>query len=66
MNLHHLTQKTLPLVAAMVCLLTLPGCAPEVGSARWCDAMQDKPQGEWTFNETADYAKHCLLKSSSD
>jgi hypothetical protein len=40
----------------------LAACAPEVGSKAWCEAMQAKPKGDWTANETADYARHCLFK----
>ncbi len=42
--------------------LSCAACAPEVGSERWCQQMSDKPKGEWTANEAADYANHCLLK----
>ena len=37
------------------------GCAPEVGSKAWCDAMKEKPKGEWTANNASDFAKHCLF-----
>lgn len=37
-------------------------CAPEVGSERWCNAMKEKPKGDWSANEVADFAKHCLFK----
>lgn len=40
----------------------LAGCAPEVGSKKWCAAMEKKPKGDWTANEAADFAKHCLFK----
>lgn len=43
-------------------LAGVTACAPEVGSERWCNAMKDKPKGEWTANEVADFAKHCLFK----
>jgi hypothetical protein len=43
-------------------LLVLYGCAPEVGSERWCNGMKEKPKGEWSANEAADFARHCLLK----
>lgn len=43
-------------------LVMLTGCAPEIGSDRWCADMKAKPKGDWTANEAADYAKHCLLK----
>lgn len=40
----------------------LGACSPEIGSKAWCENMQAKPKGEWTANEAADYAKHCLFK----
>ncbi len=49
---------SLALVAAVV---GLSGCAPEVGSERWCEAMAEKPKGDWTANEALDYAEHCLI-----
>ena len=36
-------------------------CSPEVGSERWCKAMADKPKGDWTANEAAEYAKSCVF-----
>ncbi|OGA15126.1 MAG: hypothetical protein A3G25_09395 [Betaproteobacteria bacterium RIFCSPLOWO2_12_FULL_63_13] len=42
--------------------LWLGGCAPEVGSDRWCANLKEKPKGDWSFNEAADYAKHCIIK----
>jgi hypothetical protein len=50
------------LLLALATLTLLAGCAPEVGSKAWCEAMQAKPKGDWTANEAADYAKHCLFK----
>jgi hypothetical protein len=47
----------------IVIVLVLVGCAPEVGSQRWCEKMQTKPKGNWTLNEAADFAKHCILRS---
>jgi hypothetical protein len=52
-------KKLLPLIVA---LTLLSACSPEVGSQAWCDGMKDKPKGDWTANEAADYAKHCLFK----
>jgi hypothetical protein len=37
------------------------GCAPEVGSKAWCEQMNEKPKGDWSANEAADYAKHCVF-----
>jgi hypothetical protein len=46
--------------AAMVTLATT-ACSPEVGSEEWCSQMKEKPKGDWTANEAADFAKHCIL-----
>lgn len=48
------------LVLGLVVLLG--ACSAEVGSKKWCDNMEDKPEGDWTLTEAKDYAKHCLLK----
>ena len=42
--------------------MSMTGCAPEVGSEAWCQQMKDKDKGEWSANEAADFAKHCLFK----
>ncbi len=42
-------------------LLLLGGCAPEIGSEKWCAQLKEKPKGDWTANELADYTKHCLF-----
>ena len=56
-------MKTLPIYAiALLSLLAITGCAPKIGSEAWCKKVAEKPKGEWTGNEAADYAKHCLLK----
>ncbi len=36
-------------------------CSPEVGSKEWCADMKKKAKGDWSANEAADYAKHCIL-----
>ena len=43
-------------------LFLLAACTPPVGSEAWCRQMKDKPKGDWTANEAADFARHCLLK----
>lgn len=53
-------MKKLLLLAAIAFHLT--GCTAEVGSDAWCADLKEKPKGEWTMQETGDYAKHCLLK----
>ena len=47
----------------LTALAALSACEPEVGSARWCDAMREKPRGDWTANEALDFARHCLFES---
>ena len=42
--------------------LALFACTPEVGSEAWCEKMAEKPKGDWSANEAADYAKHCLFE----
>lgn len=49
------------LLAACLLLGGLAACSPEVGSEKWCANMKEKPKGEWTANEAADFAKHCLI-----
>ena len=39
----------------------LVGCAPEVGSPGWCEAMREKPRGDWTANEALEFARSCVL-----
>jgi hypothetical protein len=47
-------------------LACLSACAPEVGSERWCAKLRDTPKGDWSLNEAADYAKHCIIRRSDD
>ncbi|MGE6648710.1 DUF3012 domain-containing protein [Shewanella colwelliana] len=47
---------------ALALVTSLSGCAPEVGSEKWCKQMEDKPKGDWSANEAADYTKHCVFK----
>lgn len=49
-------------IAFFASLLVLQGCSPKVGSEAWCKKMKETPKGDWTANEAADFAKHCLLK----
>lgn len=47
-------------VAAMF-VSGLVGCAPEVGSQRWCEQMSEKPRGDWSTNEALDYTRYCIF-----
>ena len=48
-------------LVVVVASLALAACAPKVGSERWCEAMDDKPKGDWSVNDAATYTKHCVL-----
>lgn len=53
-------------VGVIVSSFYLAGCAPEVGSKKWCDQLDDKDKGEWTVDEVRDYARYCLLNNYTD
>lgn len=55
-------SKIVHLSVALALLVSLSACAPEVGGDRWCADMKAKPKGDWSANEAADYAKHCIFK----
>lgn len=48
----------------IVCSLT--GCAPEIGSDKWCENMLDKSKGDWTANEATEFARNCVFKTYDD
>ena len=41
-------------------------CAPEVGTKKWCESMDDKSGGDWSGNEAKAYAKHCVFENYID
>lgn len=46
---------------AVVSSLLISACSPDVGSEEWCAQLKEKPKGDWSANEAADYSKHCLF-----
>jgi hypothetical protein len=55
-------MKRLVAAAAVLPLLgALSACEPEVGTERWCEAMRDKPRGDWSANDALDFARHCVI-----
>ncbi len=52
------------IVIALVTLLSIniSACTPEVGSEKWCTNLKGKQKSDWTMNEAADYAQHCIIK----
>jgi len=49
------------LALVFISVTGLSACSPEVGSKEWCAELKEKPKGDWSSNEAADFAKHCLL-----
>jgi len=40
----------------------LGACSPEVGSAAWCEQMDEKSKGDWTVNEADAYVRNCIVR----
>jgi hypothetical protein len=45
----------------LVVVLGFIACSPEPGSKSWCYSMDEKPAGDWTANEAAEYGKSCVF-----
>jgi len=56
-----LMKTYLCVLGVLMGALILQGCSPEVGSEEWCKAMKEKPKGDWSSNEAADFTKHCIF-----
>ena len=41
--------------------LLLAACSADIGSEAWCGDLKEKPKGDWTASEAADFAKHCIF-----
>jgi hypothetical protein len=41
-------------------------CTPEIGSEAWCEDMAEKPKGDWTVNEAAEYAQSCVFNPANE
>ena len=59
-------MNTAKSLLAILSLVILAGCAPEIGSKAWCESMGEKPKSDWTANEAKEYAKNCLFKSDDE
>lgn len=59
-------NKVINTGSALAIATLLAACAPEVGSDAWCEDMTEKPKGDWSVNEAAEYAKSCVFKTSED
>ncbi len=54
-------RLALAVCGAILALFTI-ACSFQVGSEAWCEKLAKTPKGDWSANETADYAKHCLFE----
>ena len=54
------------IVGIVLSLVLLAACAPEVGTKKWCEQLDEKPNGDWTVNEAKAYAKHCVFENYVD
>lgn len=55
-------MKILGIALGVTLLISVSGCSPEVGSDKWCAQLKEKPKGDWSSNELADFTKHCVFK----
>jgi hypothetical protein len=56
-------KKLLVILTVLPFVLMQGGCAPEVGSDAWCEDMAEKPKGDWSANDAAEFAKSCVFKT---
>ena len=61
-----LMNKFLITLPILLLVSTLTACSPEVGSEAWCEDLAEKPKGDWSSNEAAEFAKSCVFKSYND
>lgn len=54
-------MKIIKLFGLLAVAYMISGCAPEVGSDAWCEALGKKSKADWSTNEALDFAKNCLV-----
>ncbi|WP_438969589.1 DUF3012 domain-containing protein [Methylophaga sp.] len=59
-----ITRHLAVFFTALMLTFFLSACSPEVGSEKWCQVMKDKPKGDWSTNEAADFTRHCIFPSN--
>ena len=55
-------NKFITLIISGFLFISVTGCSPEVGSDAWCTDLKEKPKGEWSANEAAEFTKSCIFK----
>ena len=58
----NIVKKYFPIGLFGAFMLLLSACAVEIGSDQWCADMKEKPKADWSANEAADFAEHCIFK----
>lgn len=56
-----LVKKVVSLGAVALFAVGVAACSPDVGSPEWCEQMKEKPKGDWTANEAAEFTKNCIM-----
>ena len=59
-SLHRAYPIVVALSIAVAAVVT--ACSPKVGSESWCSTKKETPRGDWSTNEAADFAKHCIFR----
>jgi hypothetical protein len=49
-------------LSVLVLSSLLLGCAPKVGSPKWCENMEAKSKLDWSLADAKSYAQFCILK----
>jgi len=49
------------IIAALAMISLMLSACDRVGSESWCEKQKEKPKSDWTFQETGDYTKYCVL-----
>ena len=58
--------KILRTIVVAPFVIALFGCAPEVGSDRWCKSLEETPKTDWSASDAAAFTKHCVLGLKPD
>jgi hypothetical protein len=54
-------KKIVVALCGIFFVTALAACSPEVGSKEWCEDLKEKPKGDWSSNEAAEFAKNCVF-----
>ena len=49
------------LISLALAFSFIAGCSLVPGSKSWCDSMDEKPVKDWSADDAATYAKHCVI-----